>query len=169
MAILSHLNFLPTILPEFTWIRLEIPQRLLVRWFFLYPNFSSCGAGTINGTYYDKKACYLKALEWNPRNARAWNNLGHVGGGAAVGKEASEKGSGSVSGSISLRQAGIRRTKLCSRTMKKQLPILGSKTFRGVAPRLQSLFEKKHSAGGEASLEAVFGESFADVLSRSEA
>ena len=31
---------------------------------------------TVNGATYSKKACYLQALKLDPRNARAWNNLG---------------------------------------------------------------------------------------------
>ena len=45
---------------------------------------SRFGTGTVNGTDYDAKACYLKALERDPGHAKAWNNLGLVGGGAAV-------------------------------------------------------------------------------------
>ena len=48
---------------------------------------SRFGTGTVNGTDYDEKACYLKALDLDPEYASAWNGLGHVGGGAAAGRE----------------------------------------------------------------------------------
>ena len=43
------------------------------------------GGGTVSGKVYDKKACYLKALEVNDKHANSWHDLGAVGGGTVSG------------------------------------------------------------------------------------
>ena len=40
-------------------------------------------AGDVAGTYYDKQACMVKALELDMRNPRRWKSLAKAGGGAA--------------------------------------------------------------------------------------
>jgi hypothetical protein len=44
------------------------------------------GGGTVQGTIYNKKDCFMKALQLNPNNANAWINIGFEGGGTVQGK-----------------------------------------------------------------------------------
>ena len=47
----------------------------------------------MQGVEYDQKGCFLRALELDPKNAHAWNNLAYLcGGGMVQGVEYDQKG-----------------------------------------------------------------------------
>jgi len=43
------------------------------------------GGGTVEGTRYSEKECYIKALELDDKDAKSWYQLGSLGGGTVAG------------------------------------------------------------------------------------
>ena len=66
---------------------LEIDPTYHIPW----SNLGIEGGGTVSGTSYSKKECYVNCLEICPTQHQAWSNLGNQGGGTVSGTSYSAK------------------------------------------------------------------------------